>query len=102
MVIRRSAKTDRNHAEIRDAMRKCGAWVIDMSAAGRGIPDLLVVHRMRNFWVEVKDGEKPPSARRLTPDQVKFHEQAKASGMDVYVVTTIDEALALMNDTKAG
>ena len=43
--------------------------------------------------VEVKDGRKPPSARRLTPEQEAWH---AAWPGDVYVVTSVTEALAVI------
>lgn len=39
---------------------------------GKGFPDLVVGYRGRTFLVEVKDGDKPLSARTLTPDQQEF------------------------------
>ena len=67
--MRRAARTDANHREIVAALRKAGASVADLSAVGGGVPDLLVGFRSRNWCLEVKDGKKPPSARKLTPEQ---------------------------------
>lgn len=94
--MRRAAKVDENHGEIRDALRKAGLNVEDTSGAGNGFPDLVVYWRRQILFVEVKDGSKPPSARKLTPDQVKFHDRALAHGVVVHVVTSVDEALALV------
>jgi hypothetical protein len=94
--VRRAAKVDANHAEIVKALRAAGCGVIDMSPMGKGVPDLLVhaptfpACRMPVF-LEVKDGKKPPSARKLTPDQERFHREWKGC---VFVVTSADEALA--------
>ena len=41
--------------------------------------------------LEVKDGSKPPSARKLTPNEQKFHDDW--TGGELYVVTCIEEAL---------
>ena len=38
-------------------------------------------------FVEVKDGTKPPSARRLTPDEERWHAEVRAFGAEVRVVT---------------
>jgi len=84
------AKVDANHREIAQALRKVGCRVLSLAAVGNGCPDLLVyVPRLGQIrMLEVKDGDKSPSRRKLTPHQVKFHEE-----WPVAVVTDIDEAL---------
>jgi hypothetical protein len=42
------------------------------------------------FLMEIKDGNKPPSARKLTSHQVKFHAEWKGW---IYTVTNVEEAL---------
>jgi len=71
--VRRAARTDGNHAEVRDGLRALGLKVFDSSALGRGFGDLVVSNGAQLLIVEVKDPAKPPSARALTP-----HEQAVA------------------------
>jgi hypothetical protein len=71
--VRRAAKTDANQAEIVATLRMVGATVQPLHAVGGGVPDLLVGFRGQTYLIEVKDGRKPPSERRLTPDQVKWH-----------------------------
>lgn len=88
--MRRAAKKDRNHPEIVNALRKAGCDVLDLGAVGNGCPDLLVRRGFCMLLMEVKDGKKPPSARKLTPDQVDFH---AIWGQVTFVVTSIDEAL---------
>lgn len=89
----RPAKIDGNHAEIRSVLRDIGARVIDLSAVGNGCPDLAVLYRGKTHWIEVKDGSKPPSHRKLTPDQERWHQAAHARGVDVHVVTCTDDAI---------
>jgi hypothetical protein len=43
---------------------------------------------MMLWLLEVKDGAKPPSARKLTPEQEEWHRH-----WPVAVVTSVDEAL---------
>jgi hypothetical protein len=69
----RAAKVDANHGEIVDALRKIGASVQSLAAVGDGCPDLLVGFRGRNLLIEVKDGSKPPSGRKLTAAQSCWH-----------------------------
>lgn len=94
--MRRAAKVDANHGDIVRALREAGCWVLDLSAVGKGCPDLLVhgpVYPWDFKMVEIKDGSKPPSARRLTPDQVEFHAGVRGP---VHVVNNEAEALAVM------
>lgn len=90
--MRRARRTDSNHAEIRAVFRRLCPAVADTSDVGRGFPDLVVLCRGRVLLVEVKDGSKPPSARRLTPDEEGF---ARRWGDSYRVVTSVDEAIAL-------
>jgi hypothetical protein len=70
--MRRAAKVDANQNEVVEALRFIGAHVVLLHAIGGGVPDLLVDYE-RSFLIEIKDGRKPPSARKLTPDQIEFH-----------------------------
>lgn len=70
--MRRAAKVDANQTEVVKALRKIGATVQPLHTVGRGCPDLLVGWRQKNFLFEVKDGNKPPSARELTPDEKRW------------------------------
>jgi hypothetical protein len=58
---------------------------------GRGFPDLVVGYRGTNYFLEVKDGRKPPSHRRLTRDEQRWHSTWRGQ---VVVVESVDEALA--------
>ena len=94
--MRRAAKVDANQGDIVRALRSVGCGVLDLSAVGKGCPDLLVVWPTAPFrqeLFEVKDGAKPPSARRLTDDQVKFHAMWKGV---IHVVTSPAEALEIV------
>ena len=84
-------KVDRNQAEIVKAYRDLGFSVYSCAPMGKGFPDLVVGIYGITDLVEVKDGEKPPSARKLTPDQVTFFNDWKGS---VRVVNNIDDVAA--------
>ena len=87
--MRRKAKIDDNQTEIVKGLRAVGCSVESLAAVGKGCPDLLVGFRGVNYLIEVKDGSKPPSKRKLTPDQVKWHDSWRGK---VHTVTSLDGA----------
>lgn len=88
-MTRRAAKVDRNQAEIVGALRAIGASVQPLHTVGQGCPDLLVGFRGDNLLVEVKDGDLPPSGRKLNERQVEWHGQWRGR---VVTVSTVQEA----------
>lgn len=87
----RAAKIDANQNEIVNALRKAGCSVQILSSVGKGCPDILVGFCGVNILMEIKDGNKPKSSQKLTPDQVDWHEKWEGQ---VVVVNSIDEALS--------
>jgi len=72
--MRLAAKIDANQKSVVTALRKAGVSVASLAPVGQGVPDLLCGLAGVNYLLEVKDGDKPKSAQKLTPDQVKWHE----------------------------
>jgi hypothetical protein len=70
-----------------------------LHSVGDGCPDLLVGFKGANFLLEIKDGLKSPSKRRLTPDQQNWHELWVGQ---VAIVTNCAEAIALLEDRPCG
>jgi hypothetical protein len=72
-MSRRAGRRDKNHGEVRQALRDVGCSVLDLGNVGEGCLDLLVATPGgRTLLMEVKDGAKVPSARKLTPKQERF------------------------------
>jgi len=90
--MRRAARRDDNEKEIIAAMREAGAYVKVIN--DEGLFDLLVSYRGETMLIEVKDGAKPPSARRLTEAEQKFHDEWP--GSDLYIINSVEEALSLL------
>ena len=90
----RNGRVDANQTKIVKALRAHGVTVFPTSDIGRGFPDLIVnsPYTKRIYFMEVKDGNKPPSQRKLTPAQVKFHSHP-AWEKYCCVVKNVDEAL---------
>lgn len=91
--MRRAANIDANQPAIVDALRTVGASVQHLHMVGHGCPDILVGYRGCNILMEIKDGSKIPSRRKLTPDEVKWH--AAWCGK-VFIVETVEQALSIL------
>jgi hypothetical protein len=89
--VRRAAKVDANQREVVAALRGAGASVQLLHAVGEGCPDLLVGYKGLNMLLEVKDGKKPPSAQKLTPQQEIWHRDWRGHRV---VVNSPEAALA--------
>ena len=81
--MRRAAKIDANQESVVSALRAAGATVQSLAAVGKGVPDLLVGYKGKTLLMEVKDGRKPPSAQRLTEDQLTWHGSWKGGSLAV-------------------
>lgn len=95
--MRKRARKDDNHNLIAQTFVQCGLSVADTSALGDGFADMVVGLARINVLVEVKDGAKPPSARKLTKDEQDFH--ANWRGW-IVVVKSVDDALALVQQIR--
>jgi hypothetical protein len=91
-------RVDDNQAIIVRALRSVGATVQSLADIGKGCPDLLVAFRGQCFVAEVKDGSKPPSRRKLTPDEENWHRLWAAP---VYILNNIDDALNMLGLSRA-
>jgi hypothetical protein len=85
---RYACRRDANEADIVAALERIGCTV-----ARADIVDLIVGYRGRSLLLEIKDGSKPPSARKLTPNQLAL----RANWRGQYdVATSVDEAIAIV------
>ncbi len=92
--MRRAGRIDANQNVIVADLRTLpGISVAITSGLGHGFPDLVVGFKARNLMIELKDPAKAKSARKLTPDEVTFHD--KWNGQ-ICVCETTDEILALI------
>jgi hypothetical protein len=94
--MRRVARIDANQPDIVGAFRRLGFSVAVTSTVGDGFPDLVVGRRGYNLLIEIKDGDKPPSERRLTPAQDDFHRDWRGT---IHIVESIDDVIRLANGT---
>jgi len=82
-------RTDTNHEEIREGLRKAGYEVEDTSWIGRGHVDLMVRGDFRTVMLEIKYLDA-----KLTDAEKELH--TKFSGCGWHVVRTLEQALDVM------
>ena len=76
-------------------LRKLGAVVLITSQLKNAF-DLLVGYNGQLYIVEVKDGKKPPSARKLTTGELQCKERFESVGVKYHVVNSVEEAIELI------
>lgn len=70
--MRRAGRTDDNQTAVVDFLRAASWSVLITSMLGKGAPDAIVARDGFTAALEIKDGDKPPSARKLTKDERRF------------------------------
>ncbi len=96
-VSRRASRVDDNHAIIVSIFRSMGVSVADTSGVHGGFPDIVIGFGGVTVLVEIKDGKKCASKRKLRPTQVKFHRNFKGA---ITVVESACQAIALANEIR--
>ena len=72
-----------------------GYSVAITSQLGDGFPDIIVGIKNINIMFEIKDENKPPSKRQLTPDEAKF---ASLWRGQYSVIESLEQAIAYIKD----
>jgi hypothetical protein len=93
--MRRAAKVDANQSSIVKALRAMGACVI-LTAQLKNAFDILVIFDGRYFLMEIKDGTKPKSARKLTEGEEKCKACVERAKGLYHVVKSLDEAIKII------
>jgi hypothetical protein len=93
--MRKYGRRDDNHTDIVGTFRAIGFSVLDTANLGGGAPDLFVANHINTWAIEIKDGTKPPSARKLTKDEVAFKDiwQGRYA-----IIESVDDVLALVRN----
>ena len=95
--MRRAAKVDDNQAEIVAAVRKLGGYWLHLHTL-KNCCDGLMLHSGRCWAIEIKDGNKVPSKRKLTPGEESFMFDWLGHGGQWELVTCVDDIVRLIND----
>ena len=92
--MRARPRKDANHTDIVGTFRACHCSVLDTASLGNGAPDLVVaLNSKTTILIEIKDGTKPPSQRKLTDDEIKFKNNWKGG---YRIVTSVDDVIQLL------
>jgi len=94
MTKKYGAKKDANHFEIMNYLKKLGAYVLDMSTLGQGVPDLMVLINGKNYLVDIKNPKTGYGRRGLNERQKRWAEEWQ--GGKVYLISTVDEVILLI------
>lgn len=95
--MRRAARRDANHNDIARDVVAIGGGVIDLTDSENAGFDMLVIFSGKLFAVEVKDGAKPPSKRKLTDNEQARREMLERLGASYTVVETFEDVVKLRN-----
>jgi hypothetical protein len=93
--VRLKARIDANQPAVVKAFRDLGYIVAHTHQLGSGFPDIVISkllpskHRF-TACIEIKDGRKPKSSQKLTPDEQEWH---KAWQGELAIITSIDDVL---------
>lgn len=89
----KAVQRDANEPVIVAALRSLG-WLVQ-PLSGSGVPDLICWTGARLILVEVKDGAKCRSHRKLTDAQEGWHREWGGAGAPVFVVTSVEDVETL-------
>ncbi len=91
MSFRKAAKVDDNQKEVVSLFRSLGWYVLIISQL-KNCCDIIVSKGGHTIAIEIKDGEKPPSARKLSEGETKFKEEWKG---DYELVICNEDVIAI-------
>lgn len=99
-MSRYARRVDENHAELLAAIRALGWYVLDTSHIPEFF-DAIIAKHARTCFIEIKDGRKSPSRRRLTPAQIELHADFRRAGAEVLVLEKRDDLAQLERPARA-
>lgn len=91
----RVKRADANQSELVSQIRKIpGVTVKHTHVVGEGFVDVVIGYKKTNYLCEIKDPNKPPSKRRLTEDEERFHKDWTGQ---IAIIETFDDVLKMLN-----
>jgi hypothetical protein len=98
--MRLRARVDDNQSEIDEALVAMGWLVWPTHQLGNGFPDRIAMKAGRVVFLEVKDGRKSPSRRKLTPAEQVAHAEFAAFGVHIHVIETVEDLAQLDREAR--
>lgn len=92
--LRARGRVDSNQAALVKELRQMGLSVAVTSSLGHGFPDIICGFLGVNYMLEVKNPDKPPSARVLTGDEQQFADNWKGQ---IATVMTLADCLKVIH-----
>ena len=92
-------RKDANHNEIAETFEALGWLTFDTSMVPKWV-DMTVQgkypwsHTIETLLIEVKDGSKPPSKRKLTDDQIPLHQK-----WNIHIIESVKDVYDLLEVT---
>jgi hypothetical protein len=99
-VSRYARKVDTNHADIRNGLRAAGYLVLDLSAAGNGVPDLCCAipgQPGMSLFLEVKRPDIKKAEQAMTAEQEVWW---RWNWRSTRIVQTLEEAIGYLETAK--
>lgn len=95
--MRLRARVDSNQLEIVRTITGLGASWLDLTSIS-GILDGVIGVAGIDQRIEIKDGKKVPSRRKLTPDEIRVFEEWR--GRKPVVIESVDDVIKLINNLR--
>jgi hypothetical protein len=88
----RKARIDSNQPEIVKAFRDLGWIVAHTHTVGQGFPDVVISKAGYTGLVEIKDGNKVASKKKLTKAEKEFHDSWQGN---IHIIESVDDVFSL-------
>lgn len=91
----RIRKVDSNQKRVMQLCRQIpGVSVVTIHTLGKGVPDLILGYKGKNYLIELKDGAKSESRKQLTNDEKEFHDKWQGQ---ICIAEGIEDILKLID-----
>lgn len=95
----RARKTDANHSDVRAWFRDIGIYWKDVFQIPEFCDGMVIINGV-TVAIEVKDGSKIPSKRRLTEAEEQFMQEWTAAGGHYRIVESLDDVLSVVAEFR--
>ncbi len=90
-------KADDNQVKVAEAFRRLRWSYKHTHTIGKGFPDGIAGYNGVNYLIEIKDGSKVKSQRKLTEDEQKFHDEWKGQ---VVIIESVDDVIRFVKEKQ--